>query len=882
MKLSIPLIQSVDVLLLGGTVSGCRAALELKKKGFSVFAATPFSYFGEDLCAPLDLQSEKSDDYRALFGDVEHPAPLWIKRTLDRKFMEAEVPYLFQSSPVALLRDSDGKIAGAVIANRSGFQAVGARCILDATLHGLAARLAGAEEKPFVPGMYPVSLIQIGGCAENEKISCEKLPLPVVDEGKSFPVFRAVTEMEFRTASPAELRRAEVKMRRLCWHPDMTASADLCRIDCGGLETPDPMAGILLPETFAEAEKVLAARRPGKMEPVRASGKRKSTGERVRMDAFFRFEECEKVEFDLDSLPEGTSCDVLVIGGGTGGAPAAIAAARSGADTICVETLSCLGGICTSGMIGNYWFGNRVGFTGELDQGVWGMGPNPSTKIESGQCNGQWKREWLLEQADDAGVDLRFRTMAVAAVVEGSRVCGCVTVGPYGAEVLTARAVVDATGNADVAAAAGGETAPLVSEEPAVQGAGLSPVHLANSCENTDYSFICDSDVVDGTRMFTMAHAKFESWFDTVQILDTRERRRILGDLVLQPQDFFAGNTYSDTITIAMSNFDTHGFILHPMFMLKATEHQPYYANVPYRALLPRNLEGVLVTGLGVSAHRDCMPLIRMQPDVQNQGYAAGLAAAMAAKGGLPLRKIDVKKLQKQLVGIGILPEKTLTETDAVGKVSPEASHYELATIFLDVEKEGARLHEQFLHSPDLHTAHILAFLGDGCGKSLLEEAVRGTEWDEGWNYRGMGQFGPSLSPVDSMIFALGCVGGSQDVVLEKLRKLNIGDAFSHIRAVCMHLIHHPDPRAAAELERLLSQEGARGYAVRSLADAVVSNRPDRNDTSFRNSQLKELYLGKALSVCDPASPLGHRILSEYASSMQGYYVLFAKGGKPA
>jgi len=594
MKLSIPLIQSVDVLLLGGTVSGCRAALELKKKGFSVFAATPFSYFGEDLCAPLDLQSEKSDDYRALFGDVEHPAPLWIKRTLDRKFMEAEVPYLFQSSPVALLRDSDGKIAGAVIANRSGFQAVGARCILDATLHGLAARLAGAEEKPFVPGMYPVSLIQIGGCAENEKISCEKLPLPVVDEGKSFPVFRAVTEMEFRTASPAELRRAEVKMRRLCWHPDMTASADLCRIDCGGLETPDPMAGILLPETFAEAEKVLAARRPGKMEPVRASGKRKSTGERVRMDAFFRFEECEKVEFDLDSLPEGTSCDVLVIGGGTGGAPAAIAAARSGADTICVETLSCLGGICTSGMIGNYWFGNRVGFTGELDQGVWGMGPNPSTKIESGQCNGQWKREWLLEQAGDAGVDLRFRTMAVAAVVEGSRVCGCVTVGPYGAEVLTARAVVDATGNADVAAAAGGETAPLVSEEPAVQGAGLSPVHLANSCENTDYSFICDSDVVDGTRMFTMAHAKFESWFDTVQILDTRERRRILGDLVLQPQDFFAGNTYSDTITIAMSNFDTHGFILHPMFMLKATEHQPYYANVPYRALLPGTWKGCL------------------------------------------------------------------------------------------------------------------------------------------------------------------------------------------------------------------------------------------------------------------------------------------------
>ena len=67
MKISIPVIRSVDVLLLGGTVSACRKALELKQQGASVFAVTPFSYFGEDLCAYLDLQSEKSSDFRALF-----------------------------------------------------------------------------------------------------------------------------------------------------------------------------------------------------------------------------------------------------------------------------------------------------------------------------------------------------------------------------------------------------------------------------------------------------------------------------------------------------------------------------------------------------------------------------------------------------------------------------------------------------------------------------------------------------------------------------------------------------------------------------------------------------------------------------------------------
>ena len=67
-------------------------------------------------------------------------------------------------------------------------------------------------------------------------------------------------------------------------------------------------------------------------------------------------------------------------------------------------------------------------------------------------------------------------------------------------------------------------------------------------------------------------------------------------------------------------------------------------------------------------------------------------------------------------------------------------------------------------------------------------------------------------------------------------------------------------------------------FCLRTLADALNSNRAERNDTSVRNSQLKELYLAKALAVCAPENPLGNGILKEYAESMQGYYVLFADG----
>ena len=61
--------------------------------------------------------------------------------------------------------------------------------------------------------------------------------------------------------------------------------------------------------------------------------------------------------------------DVVVIGGGTGGAPAGIGAARQGAKTLVVEYLHGLGGVGTLGAISSYYWGNRVGFTATVGGG---------------------------------------------------------------------------------------------------------------------------------------------------------------------------------------------------------------------------------------------------------------------------------------------------------------------------------------------------------------------------------------------------------------------------------------------------------------------------------------------------------------------------------
>ena len=62
--------------------------------------------------------------------------------------------------------------------------------------------------------------------------------------------------------------------------------------------------------------------------------------------------------------------DVVVIGGGTAGAPAGIGAARRGAKTLVVEYLHGLGGVGTTGAISKYYHGNRVGFTTEVAGGA--------------------------------------------------------------------------------------------------------------------------------------------------------------------------------------------------------------------------------------------------------------------------------------------------------------------------------------------------------------------------------------------------------------------------------------------------------------------------------------------------------------------------------
>ncbi len=885
MRINVPVIADVDVLVVGGSCSAVRGAVELRKRGLKVFCATGYSYLGDDLCAPFEFWPEAGRAPERLFPDypASIPTPMSVKRTLERELIEAGVPFLYQTLPVRAETDREGRFAGFLLANRGGFVAVAARAALDGTGELTACRLGGTPFEAFSPGNFPVERILIGAPAPaSSGVACSRMPVDVKVGDRNCPAYRAATEMTFVSGDFAEVADAEVRMRRLCWSPEQILAVDRCtvkipRVPAAAPSKEFPLIPASAPDATEQAAALAKKNRAGKPERVK-SDRHEFPDEAVHFNATPRCESCPKIGFELNTLPRARRYDVLVAGGGTAGAPAAIAGAREAAKVLCVEGTAQLGGVGTVGKISRYWYGNRTGFSAEIDRGVAGMGPNPEYPADSGQWNPEWKQQYFLNSAARGGVELWFNSFAVGALRRGNQVTGAVIATPGGTFVVEAGAVVDATGNADVAAAAGAETRFSDDDEPALQGTGMSRAVPGVHYANCDYTFTVDSDAADLTRTFVAGREKYAAEFDLAQLAGTRERRRIVGEFTLKPEDFLLHRTYSDTLVAAHSNFDTHGFTTHPLFWLFPPGEEPFDARVPFRCLLPKTLDGILVTGLGISVHRDAMPVVRMEADVQNQGFAAGLIAAMTARHNRTVRGIRIRELQRMLISVGILPRETLEENDGIHPERAVAEFRRPALIFHDPAAALPKLREEFADAPGPDLAALLAALGDASGRRVLLAAIRNAEWDGGWDYRGMGQFGTALGKTDVLLMALSNIVNAEcvPVLLLKLSELRPEMPFSHFRSICRNLWKVKTAEAAPLLEALLRQPGVSGHLHTTLEAMLAANTPDPCENGERNAQLKEIYLLKALGACDPANRYAREKLDECARALQFLYADFA------
>ncbi len=174
--------------------------------------------------------------------------------------------------------------------------------------------------------------------------------------------------------------------------------------------------------------------------------------------------------------------------------------------------------------------------------------------------------------------------------------------------------------------------------------------------------------------------------------------------------------------------------------------------------------------------------------------------------------------------------------------------------------------------------AHILGMLEDPTGTGTLLDAVRSRDWDKGWNYTGMGQFGMSLSELDSLIIALGRTRNKRALgpIIDKLEQLDAESEFSHCRAVSIALESLGEPAAAKPLAMLLNKPGIQGHAFTDIDRARFETPDNPVDTSTRNKSLRELILARALYRCGDYRGLGEKILKEYAGDLRAHYARHA------
>ena len=872
--------ESVDVLVLGGTVRGVSAAVAAKEAGADVYLVAPRPYLGEDVAGKMRLKKPagelgpiaasmydpKGHEGAPAFGDT---TPVQVKKALDRALLDARVPFVTWTIPAEYVRDADGRVVGATVVSRNGERTIRAKAVVDAR-DRLGAVAKG--EYPFV--RYVIS----GEAPKSEKVKATPLSDPVVvkvdargpAQGKDQPkeiaarLWKCEMTLPMADGSARSLAAAEQLARDLTWTPTQLDAADSL---------------VFGPDAYDAAAEERIGREQGRMAVERAK-------EAATIPA-------APVSARGEDLPVIAECDVFVAGAGTGGAPAAIAAARAGAKTIVAEYLPRMGGTTTDGLIGRYCYGLRIGFTKELDAGV----------HDFGAIYGQCKAEWLRAEARKAGAEIWFGALVTGVRKTGDAITSVEIAFQDGTRGLVrVRAAVDATGNADLAAFAGEETEFIDGTELSLQGAGSTPKVLGASYQNTDYAFVDDTDAEDLCHFALRARQNFGTYvWDQSQNVNSRERRRLHGVHYVTAQDIMNNRTYPDVISLAASNFDTHGQTVSDEFFIEPPHaSETLRVNIPFRALLPKKTDGLLVTGLGMSAHRDAMPVLRMQPDVQNQGYAAGLAAARSVKDGVRLRDIDIYALQRNLAAVGIIGEDAigmkdsfpLSDADLAAAVATLGKDYEgLSKVLSDTARALPLLRDAYAaaETPEakLVYAHVLGLLGDATGRETLEAKLASVEaWDKGWNYKGMDQFGRSVSLVDSYLIALGRCGGKESLEpIEALAQKLTGESeYSHFRAVALALESLGDRRGAGTLALLLSLKGVGGHA---LAPDDLTHKVRGYDKfsagnlglgdKERSDCLRELCVARALYNLGDERGCGAYALRAYAADPRRAYANHAR-----
>jgi len=345
----------------------------------------------------------------------------------------------------------------------------------------------------------------------------------------------------------------------------------------------------------------------------------------------------------------------------------------------------------------------------------------PATQLDWVAINPEYLKRIYDELVTEAGVTVRFQTSlaAVQTGLEGS-VDALIISNKAGLQALCAKVYIDCSGDGDLAAWAGaefqkgdatsGEMQPgtlcfvlsNVNEAAIAQTPQwFDKVHLAirqilNSGKYPEIPdmHLCHGKIGSGTYGFNAGHlfhvdntdpdnlskaamqgrkmadalqrtlAEFlPEAFGNAFLVTTgaqvgiRETRRIVGDYVLNLDDYLNRRTFEDEICRNAYPIDIHTTAAEAQDKkeVDAMHRFPNYGpgeshGIPYRCLTPKGLRNLLVAGRNISCDRPVHASIRVMPVCLAMGEAAGLAAALAAQAQTPdVHAVNTARLRDRL-----------------------------------------------------------------------------------------------------------------------------------------------------------------------------------------------------------------------------------------
>ncbi|MDF2722556.1 MAG: hypothetical protein K0Q59_2231 [Paenibacillus sp.] len=369
--------------------------------------------------------------------------------------------------------------------------------------------------------------------------------------------------------------------------------------------------------------------------------------------------------------------DVLVVGLGTAGAFAAIAAARKGLRVLGIDRHTCMGGTGTAGAVVGYYFGSRGGLFETIDEQSRAMEKHVYTP--SYGVNAEGKQYVLEQEALSAGVTIRYDTTVVSVLMDGKKVTGAECFSPdLGVYTVNAKVVIDSTGNADVCRLAGcelragrqfdGQPQPFSNAMFRLDGERVRAFYTDSGYVFPENPDSMSSAIVESALLSTHLRERYEEQNRFLRLapqLGVRESQFIIGEEDVTLDTFLQENYSHEPLFMAYSNLDNHSkdvafesrlqkdwTVAASLWGLKFT------VPIPLGALIPKGYDGLLVSGRCLAVDHDMASCVRMKRDMQKSGEGAAYAAYLAIQGNIPLRNVPYIELAKLMRESGCLSER--------------------------------------------------------------------------------------------------------------------------------------------------------------------------------------------------------------------------------